>query len=613
MCCLMALRQDGVSFNAFFQHRLCEVEGHLQRLKELVPEVHPVKWVESGDNPADLVTKAGTRPEALQPGGKWQAGPAWLRLPRVEWPASLPADDGSIPEREIRKGAVLNSLVTPSNLQSVCQELLVRKTKLGVVCGALARIVRGACSQEREQCLVHPSMRDRAAAEKLLLMMEQVEVRVAWEKGKLDALNVQEENGLLVTRGRYRRGRLLQVTGRESLPILLATSRLAVLYCLEAHEADHLRDPASILAKTRRRVWLVGGRALARRVARSCLPCRRILRKGSEQLMGQVPAAVADPCPPFQNVALDLFGPLVARGIGGHARKNFKTWAVLFVCMGTRAVAIWLAASYSCQDFLLCLQRQAAVYGLPQAVHSDKGSQLTAAAADLKEWDSFAEEALKQGVVWSFSPTACPWRNGQAERAVGLAKSTLKRQVDAYELLNFAELETALLQVAAVMNRRPLTARIYDDDTFFPVAPADLLHGRAESYCGTAVEEGNLVVRLQKVSRFVELWWERWQSAAFLLFTPRGKWALSRRALQVGDVVMLLGERKLGPGTYRLAMVSQVHPDEAGVVRTVSIRMRSRRRRGDRGGLEECVMACQRLAVIVPREERRQAGILEDD
>ena len=43
------------------------------------------------------------------------------------------------------------------------------------------------------------------------------------------------------------------------------------------------------------------------------------------------------------------------------------------------------------------------------------------------------------------------------------------------------------------------------------------------------------------------------------------------RALQVGDVVILLEPKKLGPGSYRLAMVSELHPDERGIVRTVTV------------------------------------------
>ena len=78
LCCVMALRNDGVNYNAFFQHRLCEVHENLERLRKTVEEVRPVHWVESGLNPADLITKPGARPGDLVRYGLWQKGPQFL-------------------------------------------------------------------------------------------------------------------------------------------------------------------------------------------------------------------------------------------------------------------------------------------------------------------------------------------------------------------------------------------------------------------------------------------------------------------------------------------------------------------------------------------------------
>ena len=230
-----------------------------------------------------------------------------------------------------------------------------------------------------------------------------------------------------------------------------------------------------------------------------------------------------------------------------------------------------------------------------------------AASKEVKEWEGFAEEVAKLGIEWSFSPVACPWRNGQAERAVGLAKSCLKKQVDSFQLLTYPELETALIRVAAVVNQRPLNARLYaDQDDFFPVAPADLLHGRMAGYAGTqwdGQQVGDLGVRLERVNKLVQLWWQHWQEVAFELFVPRQKWKRQVRELQVGDVVLLKGEKRIGPGEYRLARVSQLHPDSEGVVRTVTVAVKARRRRKSLH-TEKIRMAVQRLCVLLPLEEQ---------
>merc|ERR1711867_58245 len=105
MCCLMALRSDGVHFNPYFQHRLCEVQEHLDALSSLVEVVHPVHWVESALNPADLLTKPGARPEHLGPGGFWQAGPSFLLQAKESWPVCVPDEEGAIPAKEVQAGA----------------------------------------------------------------------------------------------------------------------------------------------------------------------------------------------------------------------------------------------------------------------------------------------------------------------------------------------------------------------------------------------------------------------------------------------------------------------------------------------------------------------------
>ena len=105
------------------------------------------------------------------------------------------------------------------------------------------------------------------------------------------------------------------------------------------------------------------------------------------------------------------------------------------------------------------------------------------------------------------------------------------------------------------------------------------------------------------------VWWQHWQAAAGLLFTPRKKWLQATRPLQVGDVVMLLGQTKLGPNKYRLARVVRLLPGNDGVVRSVVISMRNRRGRGLQ--VEESTMAVQRLAVLLPQEEAWAGGLSE--
>ena len=99
--------------------------------------------------------------------------------------------------------------------------------------------------------------------------------------------------------------------------------------------------------------------------------------------MGDLPDFTIEKADPFTAVAVDLFGPLWSKGVGGHARKVFKTRGVLFLCLATKAVSIWASLSYSTKDFLTCYLKHTGIYGHPKLVISDHGSQLVSAGEDI--------------------------------------------------------------------------------------------------------------------------------------------------------------------------------------------------------------------------------------
>merc|ERR1711867_278973 len=291
----MAIMQhDGVHYNPFFQHRLYEAEEHLQAIAGLVDELSPLQWLDGHLNPADILTKPYAKPEDLLRGGAWQDGPAFLKQDRGVWPMVVPHEDGAIPPEEVKKGRVL-CVGGEGRLREVCREMMLRKTKLSVIVGALARLMAAVQHGDRDSIKRHPRAGDRSVAEKVLVWASQLSALTAWEEGRLQSLNPEMKQGLLVTQGRNSRGRMMELTGKPYLPVLLGKERLAALFCLEAHEDGHFRDPTGILARTRRSVWLVQGREVARRVSRSCLHCRRLSVRPQAQQMGDVADDLARP------------------------------------------------------------------------------------------------------------------------------------------------------------------------------------------------------------------------------------------------------------------------------------------------------------------------------
>ena len=198
-------------------------------------------------------------------------------------------------------------------------------------------------------------------------------------------------------------------------------------------------------------------------------------------------------CPPFSNVGIDLAGPykvqsMLKRRSPRGSSGEMKVWAVLVVCLNTRALKIYLAPGYSTKDFLLAWSNLESECGIPRRVHSDRGSQLVSAAEeiDLPEfnWDIISKENKGQ-TTWNFCPSGAQWRNGAVEAFVKKFKKSL--ELMKHSGLNYAELESMFRRIAAILNARPISARYgprhadSDPDYLEVITPNVLLLGRSRS------------------------------------------------------------------------------------------------------------------------------------
>ena len=130
-------------------------------------------------------------------------------------------------------------------------------------------------------------------------------------------------------------------------------------------------------------------------------------------------------------------------------------------------------AGYSTDDFLTAYRRFTANYGNPLLVVSDAGSQLKKAGKILDQgdpsnlnWEQIRSGAAKNGTEWKCVEPGCQWRNGLAEAAVKLVKSTLELTLASQSSLNYAEIDTLFSTVANLVNQRPIAVRSFVEDDF---------------------------------------------------------------------------------------------------------------------------------------------------
>ena len=165
-----------------------------------------------------------------------------------------------------------------------------------------------------------------------------------------------------------------------------------------------------------------------------------------------LPPRLTVPCPVFSHVGVDLAGPFTVwkEGNSRVTRRNtgtMKVWSVLFVCLNTKALKMYLAGGYGTNDFLLAWDAFTADHGEPLTCHSDRGTQLVSAAKYNPDLEApnydFDVVAKKTKTVWHFTPAQAQFRNGAVEVFVKKFKRTLDHKFRNRKM-KLLELNTAL-------------------------------------------------------------------------------------------------------------------------------------------------------------------------
>ncbi|XP_068709580.1 uncharacterized protein [Montipora foliosa] len=215
-----------------------------------------------------------------------------------------------------------------------------------------------------------------------------------------------------------------------------------------------------------------------------------------------------------------------------------------------------------CGDFF-------AIRGQPAMMLSDKGSQLVGAERELREiiggWDveQLKEFNAEKGMKWQFATPEAPHQNGCAESLVKSTKIALKRATGEQVLTPF-EFYTCLLEVANLINQRPIGRIPNDPDDGSYLCPKHMLLGRSSSTIpqGPFRETNNQRHRAE----FVQSFWRRWTRDVFALLVPRKRLKVERRYVRVDDVVIVQYSNAVR-GKWTIARVTNVYPGRDGRVR----------------------------------------------
>ena len=160
---------------------------------------------------------------------------------------------------------------------------------------------------------------------------------------------------------------------KEDIILLPYQHRFVRLYCEYIHAKGH-HGVLTTASKIRSRFWITKLLKMIQSVKLNCVTCKKLDKKLSGQVMGNLPKERLKPAPPWYSTSIDLFGPFTICD-AVKKRTTSKAYGVIFNCIGTRAVYFDLAPDYSIESFLMVLHRFVSLRGYPSKIYSDNLSQ----------------------------------------------------------------------------------------------------------------------------------------------------------------------------------------------------------------------------------------------
>ena len=572
-------------------------------------------WISGEDNTADWLTR-GRLPDQLGEDSHWWNGPPILYKPIEEWGLKygIQRNDVLPGEKKIRYSSTTmmsTPLIDYKRYSDVNKIILIVARILSI---ARRKSFKGGNISEISPRLL-------LEAENLLVKDAQKELKIEVEKtdrkgrqgGRYASLNpASDENGYYVI-GRRLIDRNPMTPDASPQKLIPTRHPLTRLFMERAHKESGHRSRDVTLAHFRQKYWTAHGSKIAQSAKNKCQLCKLRDVKFGTQEMGKLPEARLKQAPPFTYTMLDLFGPYAVRG-EVQKRTSGKAYGVIFTDLVSRAVHIEAVYGYDTPSFLLALSRFASVRGWPQFMYSDPGSQLIGAEKELRNaWQNMDEDerrkkGVQNGMNWIFAPADSPWYQGAVESLIKIAKRAIifavgKRRLSVPEFL------TVCTEVANLLNERPIGTLPSTDSDLRVLTPNSLLLGRATSknpgMWQPYTRGHNPKNRYHLVQSTIDDFWGKWIQLYAPTLVIQRKWNVHTRNLRLGDVV-IVADRNVLRGEYRLGIVKEVFPDADGKVRRVLVTYKNFRV-GNIGqkyyGVSDTVTVSRsvhRLALLVP-------------
>lgn len=293
--------------------------------------------------------------------------------------------------------------------------------------------------------------------------------------------------------------------------------------------------------------------------------------------MGNLPESRVTFTRCFYSTGCDFAGPFLTKQVNSRSKILRKTYLVVFVCMGVKAVHLELVSDLTTDTFLAAFNRFVSRRGIPAHMYSDNGTSFVGANNSIRKFLKESQDVIKESTAerhinWHFIPPHAPNMGGLWESAVKSSKFHLKRVIGD-QILSFEELNTLIIQIEAILNSRPL-CKVYDDQAEINIlTPAHFLIGENLVSIPEKFDAGhiNYNKRWRLIQRMKNSFWTRWQKEYLHTLQQRHKWKFQDGNVKEGEVV-LVKEDHMPPMKYAIGRIVKTFPGIDNIVRVVEVK-----------------------------------------
>lgn len=564
------------------------------RVAQVQKSTSPQQWryIPSGDNPADLVSR-GLTANGLIDSELWWQGPEFLKKSSSEWPENkVEVQEAS--KRELKKLKSENfSIIHVAQSKEdwrLRPENYSNWLKLVRVSAWVIRFIENCKSKKDERitgALTATEIEDRM---KDIIKETQREYfsdefkslsqkKPLPSNSKLIKLNPKIDTEMVIrSDGRLAYAEYLSYDTRYPiiLPRRSPVTRLIVQHYHKEHNHGGTNQTLSALST---KYWILSAREEIREVETNCMECRRRKSKAAQQIMAPLPNIRLNvPLRAFGHTAVDFAGPFVT--VQGRGKRREKRYLCLFTCLATRAVHLEMAYGLDTSSFLNAFYRMVNRRGLPVKMLSDNGTNFIGADKELKELvkvlvqdkDKILDNTANKGIDWQFNPPLAPHWGGVHETLIKTAKRAIYAVLKNADITD-EELSTAISGAEGLMNSRPLTYQTANPMDCGPLTPNHLLFGQcggqfAPESCDTTAYSP--AKRWRRIQELVNHFWKRWLREWLPGLNSRGKWNRECKDIRVDDIVIVVNP-DVSRANWPLGRVTTVFPSKDGHIRAATI------------------------------------------